>query len=252
MNDHDKDSYDVTTGIMLTVKEKLENISVRFKLWKISPLIAGAVVIVIAVAVIIGIAFAKEHEPVFEAPCESEFEDRFVTKKKDGITVSMRVSDIRLYDHDTRTSFSTLEYETDSDDILIVADIIFTNNSDEELVLNGPSAGIALGYAKDVKYKHNGWNDAYVVNGEMYLQESDEYDMHYSLTIAPGESAENRFRFIYPACYADKIDTLYFCRRWVDDNHEENVYEVLGVGEPYLTMRLNNRKLFPKLTKTEE
>lgn len=250
MNDRDKDSYDVTTGIVLTVKEKLENISIRFKLWKINPLLAGSVVIIIAVAVIIGIAVSRENRPEFSYPCESGFEERFVTKTKNKITVSMRISDMGLYDPDTREVIHTLSYSDESDYAVFIADFIITNNSTDMLTLNGPSGGIALGYAKDVKYKQNGKNDAYVVNGFMYYEDSGSYDSSYSVYVAPGETVEKRFRFIYPAEFAGKIDSLYFCRPWVDDNHEVLVYEVMGVGEPYITMRLNNRKLFPALTKS--
>lgn len=249
MSGHDNDSYDVTTGIMLTVKEKLDNISVRFKLWKINPLLAGSVLIVAAVAVVLGAAIAKENEPVFSSPCESGFEERFITRTKSKITISMRISDMGIYDPDRKRAIPTLEYSSDSDNAAILADLIITNNSEDTFSLIGPMGGIALGYAKDMKYKTNGKNDAYAVNGYMYSEENDSYDSSYSLYVAPGETVEKRFRFIYPAEYTDKIDSLYICRPWVDDNHEEMIFEVLGVGEPYITIKLNNRKLFPALTK---
>ncbi|MGN0695168.1 MAG: hypothetical protein ACI4J5_00205 [Oscillospiraceae bacterium] len=250
MNDRDKDSYDVTTGVMLTVKEKLENISIRFKLWKINPLLAGSAVIIIAVAVILGISISKENEPVFSSPCESGFEDRVVTKTKSKITISMRVSELGIYNKETMELIPTFSYSHDSDYAVFIADLIITNKSEETFSLTGPMGGIAVGYAKDMKYKANGKNDAYAVNGYMYSEESGRYDSSYSIYVAPGETVETRFRFIYPAEYMDKIDSLYICRPWVDDNHEEMIFEVMGVGEPYITIRLNNRKLFPALTKS--
>ncbi|MCI5751897.1 MAG: hypothetical protein MR038_05350 [Oscillospiraceae bacterium] len=248
MSGHDNDSYDVTTGIMLTVKEKLDNISVRFKLWKINPLLAGSVLIIAAVAVILGIAIAKENEPVFSSPCESGFEERFITRTKNKVTVSMRVSDMGIYDPDRKRAIPTLEYSSNSDEVAITADFIFTNNGKEDFTF-GNAGGIALGYAKDVKYKKDGRNDAYAVIGFLYSEENDSYEGVYSIRVAPGETVEKRFRFIYPAEYADKIVSLYICRPWVDDNHEVTVFEVMGVGEPFLTFRLNNQKLFPALTK---
>ncbi|MGN1417143.1 MAG: hypothetical protein ACI4XF_09880, partial [Oscillospiraceae bacterium] len=248
MNEHDKDSYDVTTDMMLTVKEKLNDISVRFKLWKINPLLAGAVVIVIVVAAVIIAVSSINSRPEFSSPCESGFENRYVTKKKDGITVSMRVSDIRLYDRDTKTSYSTLEYESDSDDMLVVSDIILTNNGNEDFAFDDRT-GIHLGYAKDIELKPEGGNDAYISYGKLYSGESGEYEYHYSVTIAPGETQELRFGFVYPADLMNRIDTLYFCDAWENDYDEETVYDVLNMGKPYLTFHLSNRKLFPRLTK---
>lgn len=248
MKDHDKDSYDVTTGVMLTVKEKLDNISVRFKLWKINPLIAGAVVIAVVVAAVIIAAVSIENKPVFSNPCEIGYENRYVTKKKDGITMSMRVSDIRLYDDVTETSYSTVEYERDSDDMIIVADFILTNNGNEDFTFD-QSTGIHLGYAKDIDLKEDGSNDAYITYGKLYSWETCEFSYNYSVTIAPGETQELRFGFYYPARLADRIDTLYFCDRWENDYDEETVYDILNMGKPYLTFHLNNSKLFPKLKK---
>lgn len=250
MDNHDKDSYDVTTNLVLSVKEKLDNISIRFKLWKIPPLIRLAVIIIIAAAVVLLAASAFQKKPDFSYPCESGFEKRYVTMTKNKLKVSMRISDIRVYyNTDPNETYSSLEYDSDSDDILIIADLIFTNNGKEDLSLSSTDADFALGYAKDIKYEPDGTYDAYIVRGEMYSDESGKYEYAYSLNIAPGETVEKRFSFRYPAVLADKINTLYLCDKWENDYDEETVYDIMGLGKPYLTFHLSNRKLFPRLTR---
>ncbi|MDE6592528.1 MAG: hypothetical protein K2K57_05625 [Oscillospiraceae bacterium] len=258
MNDEDQTLaekiQDKLADLGCIVKEKLDNISVKFKYWKINPIVVFSLVFAaVFVLVIVAAAGGKNEVSEFTAPCESGYEDKVYTMKEGKLTVTMRVSDIRRYDSKTGKSYSSTVYSDEFDSIMVIADFIFTNSGKEDIVIdNSRGSGLYMGYAHDSNpaYDENSKND-HMAGAELYLSAEEKPESGYSVMIGGKSSVEQRFCFIYWADVVNKINSLYICSDY-DDKNDDNIYAVWGIGVPWVSFRFKNETFFPALVKGEE
>ncbi|MDE7294480.1 MAG: hypothetical protein K2N72_08660 [Oscillospiraceae bacterium] len=258
MNDEDQTLaekiQDKLADLGCIVKEKLDNISVKFKYWKINPIVVFSLIFVAVFIIVIAAATGGKNEVTeFTASCESGYEDKVFTMKEDKLTVTMRVSDIRRYDSKTGKSYSSTVYSDDYDSMMVIADFIFTNSGNEDIVLdNSRGSGLYMGYAHDSNpaYDENSRND-HMAGAELYLSAEEKPEFNYSVTIGGKSSVEQRFCFIYWADVVNKINSLYICSDY-DDKNDDNIYAVWGAGVPWVSFRFKNETFFPVLVKGVE
>ncbi len=258
MNDEDQTLAekirDKLADVGCIVKEKLDNISVKFKYWKINPIVVFSLAFLAVFIIVIAAATGEKSEVTeFTASCESGYEDRVFTMKKDKLTVTMRVSDIRRYDSKTGKSYSSTVYSDDLDRVMVIADFIFTNSGNEDIVLdNSRGGGLYMGYAHDSnpEYDENSKHD-YMTGAELYLSADEKPESGYSVTVGGKSSVEQRFCFIYQAYVVNQINSLYICSDY-DDNNDDNIYAVMGIGVPRISFRFKNETFFPVLVQGAE
>lgn len=214
------------------------------------PVVLGVILIlVILFFVIMGKASggAKKEQSAsdFSSAAAAGFENYVTEMKKNGITVKLRISDIRQEDGDS----TSLHYQSDYADKDIIADLIITNKSGRDIVFpDRYMGGPALAAMKDTSSKHG--DDDCICLGTLYDKASGQRAENSEMTIANKETKELTYVFNFPAAYINKINYLLFCSEWEDGCGEK--WEIAGVGKPFLTCNLDNTALFPAVTKGED
>lgn len=213
------------------------------------PVCAAAVlavaVLIIAIFSITGGTDNGKAAAEFSMPAAAGFEGRIAEMKKSGVSVTLRISDIRKKDG-TSTS---LTYKSDYAQKYIVADLIITNKSKNDIcVYDMFNCGTVLASLKDTSSKYDE-NDCMSM-GDLYDKESGEMIRDKEIIVPKYGTAEVTLCYSFPASRINDINYLLFCEPYSDGVGMK--WEVAGIGKPYLAFKLDNEQLFPEIIQGDE
>ena len=213
--------------------------------------VCAAVVLAVAVLIIVISAIAGGTEngssaAEFSTPAAAGFEGRIAEMKKSGVSVALRISDIRKEDG-TSTS---LTYKSDYAQKYIVADLLITNKSKKDIPVYKDffESGTVLASLKDTSSKYDE-NDCMSM-GELYDKESGEKITDKEIVVPKYGTAEVTLCYSFPASRINDINYLLFCEPYSDGVGMK--WEVAGIGKPYIAFKLDNSQLFPEVVQGDE
>lgn len=213
--------------------------------------VCAAVVLAVAVLIIVTVSIAGgsgdgKTAAEFSTPAAAGFEDRITQMKKSGVSVTLRISDIRKEDG-TSTS---LTYKSDYARKDIVADLLITNKSKNDISVYKDmfESGTVLASLKDVSSKYDD-NDCMSM-GQLYDKESGELIDDTEIIVPKNGTAEVTLCYSFPASRINDINYLLFCEPYYDGVGMK--WEIAGVGKPYIAFKLDNELLFPEVTQGDE
>ncbi|MGN0636843.1 MAG: hypothetical protein ACI4J0_00595 [Huintestinicola sp.] len=244
MNDNNMNFKEKVDDIIADLLCRIKDITDRKSF---TPIFFG--IVLALVIIIFAIAGSGSRTPkqeiTFTSSAAAGFEDYETELKKDKVKIRLRISDIKTLDKKGNELRTSSVYENEYDRKRIIADLIITNNSKNDIDIVSPtySGGIALGGLINLSDKQG--KDDCMALGSLYDRNENAPVNNGEARVGSKETKEITVCFDYPAGYINKINTLMFCSPWEDGAGEK--WEIAGVGKPYLYYRFENEKLFPEV-----
>lgn len=247
MSDFDNEQ-DFTGAIIEKIKELFQN--------RIAVIIMAAVVAVIAIIIIIAAVASGNSAGSFDTPSvlaqTTGAEEKSLSFSKKGLSVAVRISDIRSFDRKTDESYTSLYYSDESDEKYVFADYIIKNRSSKDVTIecgthSDGSLSLHLGYFHDASAKvDDNNNNDFCAFYRLYDRASETAPDISEVVIGAGETKEFTLRYTMDVDRISRCNGVYFFEQWdVDDGYTK--YAVMGVGKPVISYGFKNSELFPQL-----
>ena len=248
MSDHDNNEQDFTGAVIEKIKQLYQN--------RIAVIITAAAAVVIAVIIIIAVMASVNSPGSFDTPSvlaqTTDAAEKSLSFSKGGLSVAVRIYDIRSFDRKTGESYTSLYYSDETDEKYVFADYIIKNRSSKDVTIecgthSDDSLSLHLGYFNDVsdKVDDNNNND-FCAFYRLYDRASETAPEISEVVIGAGETKEFTLRYTMDVDCISRCNGVYFFEQWdVDDGYTK--YAVMGVGKPVISYGFKNSELFPQI-----
>ena len=242
------DEKDLTGVIIEKLRELFQN--------RIAVIITAAAAAVIAIIIIVAAVASGSSPGSFSTPSAlaqtTGTEEKSLSFSKKGLSVTVRISDIRSFDRKTGESYTSLYYSDETDEKYVFADYIIKNKSSKDVTIecgthSDDSLSLHLGYFHDTSAKvdDNNNNDVCALY-RLYDRASETAPEISEVVIGAGETKEFTLRYTISVDEIERCNGVYFFEQWdVDDGYTK--YAIMGVGKPVISYGFKNSELFPQL-----
>lgn len=249
MTEHDNEQ-DFTGAVIAKVRQLFES---RTALIVMAAVLAAAVIIIFAAVMLSG-GSGEEFETLSALSQHlGGEEDKTVRVSKNGLDITMRISDICSMDEESGELYTSLYYSDSSDKKYVLADYIVKNKTSENVVIDCGSYSedsmlLFLGnFEGGDKWDENAEKNNFYVNYRLFDNASNGASENKEITVGAKETKKFTLIYSFLPEEINKCAGLYLCPQCKIDDDDSTKYYVLGIGKPIVKKEFKNSEMFPQI-----